>query len=108
MQINFLFGSFFGLFGEKNSLDVGQNSTLGNGHSSQKLVQLFIIADGQLQVTGNNTSLLVITSRIACQFQDLSGQILHDSSQVHRGTSTNTFCIISFSQKTMNTTNGEL
>ena len=39
-------GLFLGsgtLLGQENRLDVGQNSTLGNRHASQELVQLLII-----------------------------------------------------------------
>ena len=37
------------LLGQENSLDVGDNSTLGNGDSGEQLVQL---TDGKLEVTG--------------------------------------------------------
>ena len=38
-----------GLLGEEHSLDVGEDTTLGNGHSGQELVQLLVVTDGQLQ-----------------------------------------------------------
>ena len=50
-----------GLLGEKDSLDVGQHTSLGNGHTRQKLVQLFIIADGQLAMSEDDPGLLVIS-----------------------------------------------
>ena len=40
--------SLLRLLRQEDSLDIGENTTLGNGDSSQKLVQLLIIADGQL------------------------------------------------------------
>merc|ERR1712193_507713 len=72
----------FGLLGEKDSLDVGENTSLSNGDSSQELVQFFVVTDGQLQVTGDDTGLLVVTGSIACQFEDFSGQVFHDGSQL--------------------------
>ena len=33
------------LLGQEDSLDVGQDSTLGNGHTSQELVQFFIVPE---------------------------------------------------------------
>ena len=39
-----------GLLRKKDSLDVGQNAALGNGHTVQKFVQLFVVVDGKLQV----------------------------------------------------------
>ena len=35
-----------------DSLDVGQDTSLGNGYSRQELVELLVVADGQLQGTG--------------------------------------------------------
>ncbi|KAG9333909.1 hypothetical protein JZ751_009432 [Albula glossodonta] len=58
---------------EQNSLDIRQHSALSNGDSSQELVQLFVVAHRQLQVTRNDTSLLVVTGSITSQLQDLSG-----------------------------------
>ena len=43
------------LLGEEDSLDVGQHTTLGNGDSLQQLVQLLVVPDGQLQVSGDDS-----------------------------------------------------
>merc|ERR1712156_1316860 len=72
--------SLLGLFGQENGLNVGKDTSLGNGDSCQKLVQFFIISDCKLQVSRNDTSLLVVTSSIASQFQNFSRQVFHDSS----------------------------
>uniref|UniRef100_A0A0K2U0S2 Putative LOC101105787 [Ovis aries] n=1 Tax=Lepeophtheirus salmonis TaxID=72036 RepID=A0A0K2U0S2_LEPSM len=75
-SLNILRGSFhlggLGLFRQKNSLDIRQNATLSNGHTSQKLIQLFVITNRQLKMTRNDPGLLVITCSITRQFQDLS------------------------------------
>jgi len=42
------------LLGQKDGLDVGQDTTLGDRDAVQQLVQLFVVADGQLQVTRND------------------------------------------------------
>ena len=44
---------------------------------------LFIIADSELQVTGNNTLLLVITSSVTCEFENFCGKVLQDGSEVY-------------------------
>ena len=54
-----------GLLGEEYSLDVWQYTTLGNGHTREQLVLLLVITDGQLQVTGNDPCLFVVTGSIA-------------------------------------------
>ena len=40
-----------GLLGQKNGLDVRENTSLGDGDALKQLVQLLVVADGQLQVT---------------------------------------------------------
>ena len=42
-------GNLLRFLGQENSLDVGEDSTLGNGDSGEQLVQL---TDGKLEVTG--------------------------------------------------------
>ena len=34
--------------GQEHGLDVGEHPALGDGHSSEQLVQLLVIADGEL------------------------------------------------------------
>ena len=107
VKINLLSG-LLGLLGQKNSLDVGEDTTLGNGHSGQEFVQFLIITDGQLQVTGDDSGFLVVSGSISCQFKNLSGQIFHYGCQVDGGTGTNSLGIVAFTEKTMDTINGEL
>ena len=97
-----------GLLGQENSLDVGQHTTLSNGYTRQELVQFFVVADGKLQVTGNDTGLLVVTGGITGQLQNFSSQVFHYSCQVHGGTSAYTLSIVALAQKTMDTTHWEL
>ncbi len=46
-------------------MDVGQNTTRGNGNTSKQLVQLLVILNSKGNVTGHDTSLLVVTGGIA-------------------------------------------
>lgn len=94
---------------------------------SEELVQLLIVADGELQMTRDDTGLLVVTSGVASQLKNLSSEVLQDSSQVDGGTfltrqyetpkikrvkyrqhtSTNTLGVVSLAEKTVNTSDGE-
>ena len=38
----------FLLLGQENGVDVGQDTSLGDGHASEELVELFVVADGEL------------------------------------------------------------
>jgi len=50
-----------GLLREKFRVNVGEDSSLRNDYTSEKTVQLFIVTNGELQVTGDDTRLLVVT-----------------------------------------------
>ncbi|KAG7224902.1 hypothetical protein INR49_014818, partial [Caranx melampygus] len=93
---------------KKNSLDVGQHTTLGDGDSTQKLVELLVVADGQLQVTGDDTGLLIVAGSVAGQLEDLSSQVLEHSGQVDGSTSANTLGVVAFAQQPVHTTDWEL
>ncbi len=97
-----------GLLGEEDSLDVGEDTTLGNGNSGEKFVELLVVADGELEMTGDDPGLLVVTGSVASELENLSCEVLHDGSEVHWGTSTYTFSIVSLAEKTVDTSNGEL
>jgi len=101
-------GRFLGLLGQENSLNVGEHTTLSDGDTRQKLVQLFVVTDGQLQVTRDDPSLLVVASGVSGQLENFSGQILHDGGQVDGGSGTDTFGVATFAQHTVDTTDGEL
>jgi hypothetical protein len=88
-------------------VDVGKNTTLCDGDVSEKLVQLLVIANGKLQMTRDDTGLLVVASSVAGQLEDFCCQILENSSEVNGSTGTDTLSVVALSQKTMDTTDGE-
>lgn len=67
-------------------MNVGENTTLGDGDVSEELVQLLVVADGELQVTGDDTGLLVVTSGVTSQLEDFGSQVLEDGSEVDGST----------------------
>ncbi|XP_041651133.1 uncharacterized protein LOC121514829 [Cheilinus undulatus] len=103
-----LLGGLLGLLGQQNSLDVGQHAALSDGDSSQQLVELLVVADSQLQVTGDDPGLLVVPGGVPGQLEDLSGQILEHSRQVDGGSGANALSIVSFAEQSVDTTNREL
>ena len=103
-----LLGGLVRLLGQKDSLDVGEDSALSDGDSGEQLVQLLVVPDGQLEVTGDDPGLLVVTGSVASQLEDLSSQVLHDGSHVDWSTSSNTGSIVTLAEKTVDTPNGEL
>lgn len=69
-------------------MNVGQDTTLRNCNVAKQLVQFLIVANGELEMARNDTSLLVVTGSVTSQLQDFSSEILKNSSQVNRGTCT--------------------
>ena len=78
---------------------------------AKELVQLLVVPDGELQVTGDNTLLLVVARRVTRKLEDLSSQVLKYCREVNcnrteqcaefeqvqlltRGTSTNALRIV--------------
>ena len=70
------------LLGQKDGLDVGQDTSLGDGHTAQQLVQLLVVADGQLKVARVDSRLLVVAGSVAGQLEHFSGEVLQNSGQV--------------------------
>lgn len=97
-----------GLLGQQDGLDVGQDTALGDGHSAEQLVQLLVVADGQLEVTRDDTGLLVVPGGVAGQLQDLSGEVLQHCGQVHGGSSAHSLGVVTLTKETVDTADGEL
>ena len=88
-------------------MDVGEDTTLGNGDVTQELVQLLIVADGKLEVTRDDTGLLVVTGGVTSQLEDFSSEVLEDGSQIDGSTGTNTLGVVALAEQTVDTTNRE-
>lgn len=97
-----------GLLWQKNGLDVWQYTTLGDGDTRQQFVQLLVVADGQLQMTGNDASLLVVAGSVAGQLEHFGCQVFHDGGQVDWCTGTDAFCVVALAQQTVDATDREL
>ena len=74
---------------------------------AQQLVQLLVVADSELKVARNDTSLLVVSGGIASQLEDFGGQVFEDSGQVDGSTSTNTLSVVALTEETVATANRE-
>ena len=74
------------LSGEQLALDEGKHTTLADRHTAKELVKLLVVANGQLQMTGNDTRLLVVAGGVASQLENLGSEVLKDSSQIDGST----------------------
>ena len=74
------------LLGEKEGLDVGENASVGDGGRSDHLVELLVVSDGELNVTGNDPLLLGLDGGISGELDDLAAKVLEHSSGEDAGT----------------------
>ena len=96
------------LLWQKDGLDVRQNAALGDRDAGQELVQLLVVTDGQLEVTRDDTRLLVVAGGVAGQLQHFGGQVLHDGGQVDWSAGTDSLGVVALAKQTVDTTDGEL
>jgi hypothetical protein len=89
-------------------VDVGKDTTSGDSDSTEQLVQLFIVLDGKSDVTRYDTALLVITSGISSELENLGTEVLENGSKVDRGASSHTSGVLALTKVSADTTNGEL
>ena len=97
-----------GLLGQQHRLDVGQDAALSDGHTTQQLVKLLVVADGQLQVARDDAGLLIVPGRVARQLQDLGRQVLQHRRQVHRGPSTDPLGVVPLAEQPVHSAYREL
>jgi hypothetical protein len=88
-------------------VNVGEDTTLGDGDVSEKLVQLLVVPDGELEMTGNDTGLLVVAGGVASQLEDFGRKVLKDGSEVDGSTGTDTLSVVALAEETVDTTDGE-
>ena len=67
-------------------MNVWQDTTTGNGDRAQELGKLLVVSDGELNVSWNDSALLVVSGGVSGQLEHLGGEVLKDGSQVDWGT----------------------
>jgi hypothetical protein len=72
--------------GDLTLVNVGQDTTLCDCDVSEKLVQFLIVADGELEMTRDNTGLLVIAGSVTSQLEDFGREVFENSCEVDGGT----------------------
>lgn len=96
------------LLGQQYSLDVGKDAALRDGDTGEEFVELLVVADGELQVTGDDPGLLVVTSGVARQLEHLGGEVLEHGSQVDWGARSDALSVVALAQEAVDTAHGEL
>ena len=92
---------------KRTLVNVGEDTTLGDGDVSEQLVQLLVVPDGELKVTGDDTGLLVVARSVTGQLEDFGSEVLKDGGKVDGSTSTDTLSVVALAKETVDTTDGE-
>ena len=92
----------------ESNVDVGEDTTGGNGGVRKKLVELLIVAHSKLDVAGDDSALLGVLGGVASELENLGGKVLKDGSEVDRGTGTDAGGRSVLLQEASDTADGEL
>ena len=89
-------------------MDVGKDTTVGNGSSTHELGELVVVTDGELDVTGGNSGFLVFLGGVSGELEDLSGEVLKDGGEVDGGTGSNSLGVSAGLHVAGDSSDGEL
>ena len=98
----------FGLLGEKDGVDVGEDTAGGDGDATEELVELLVVLDGEGDVAGDDAALLVVAGGVAGELEDLGAEVLEDGGEVDGGTGTHAGGVLALTEVTADTADGEL
>jgi hypothetical protein len=98
----------WGLLGEKSGVDVGEDATLGDGDLSNKLGELFIVSDGELEMSWSDSRLFVVSGGVASELDDFGGQVLEDGGHVDGSAGANSVGPVASSKHSVDASDGEL
>jgi len=94
--------------GEKDGLDVREDTTLGNGDATEELVQLFVVSDGELEMSRDDSGLLVVSGGVSGQLENFSGQVFKDGGEVDWCASSDSLGVVALSEHSVDSTDWEL
>ena len=90
------------------SADVGEDTSFSDGGVVEKFVEFLVVSDGEEDVSGDDSGLLVVLGGVSGEFENFSGQVLEDGCEVDGGTSTDSFGVVGVSEETADSADGEL
>jgi len=92
---------------EQEDVDVWQDSSVGDGGVAHQLVQLFVVSDGELDVSWHNSG-LVVSGGVTGELQNLSCEVFEDGGHVDWGTGSNSLGVSALLQESGDSSDWEL
>ena len=74
----------------------------------KKFVQFLVVPDGQEDVPGDDSGLLVVLCGISSQLQHLSSEVFENCCQIDGSTGSNSLGVVGVSEESSNSSDGEL
>ena len=96
------------LLGQKNRVNIRQHTSRRNSNIAQKFVQLLVVLNSQGQVTGHDTTLLVVAGGVTCQLENFGREVFEDGGEVDGCAGSHSGGVFALSQVSTDTTDGEL
>ena len=98
----------FAFLGPEEVADVaGSDATVGNHGRAHQLVELLVIADGELQVSGRDGLLLVLIGALSRQIKDLHREVLQGCGHEDTTSDADLLGVASFPEHSAAATNWE-
>jgi len=89
-------------------VDVRENTSGGDRDVSEKFVELLIVADGELNMSRDDTGSLVVAGGVSSELEDLGGEVLEDRGHVHGGSASESVGEVHLSHVSGDTSDREL
>ena len=97
-----------GLLGKQDGVDVGEDAAGRDGDASEELVELLVVAHGELHVTRDDARLLVVARGVASELEDLGGEVLEHGGEVDGRARTDARGVLALLEVAVHTAHGEL
>ena len=89
-------------------MNVWENTSSGDGGILHESSELLVVSDSELNVSWDDSALLVVLSGVTGELEDLSGEVLKDGSEVHGGTGSDSLGVSALLHESGDSSNGEL
>ena len=74
----------------------------------KKFVQFLVVPDGQEDVPGDDSGLLVVLCGVSGQLQHLSSEVFEDGCEIDGSTGSDSLGVVGVSEESSNSSDGEL
>ena len=89
-------------------MDVWENTSGGDGGVGHESGELLVVSDGELNVSWDDSALLVVLGGVTCKFEDLSGEVFKNGGKIDWGTGSDSGSSSGCSHESSESTNWEL